>query len=199
MSDPAPGGSGAAAPVVLDALGEAVLVADAGGRVTYLNPAGRRLLGVGLAAARGRPLCGLLGLEEGGDWRALLDVPRRVVGLPAAAGTVDALLSLQPIRAEDGTLAGGAAVLVDISAVAGPDPEDAGAERRFHSLLDAMSELVSVHGPDMEARYVAGRGFGSAAVADAIAVTVPHDELLAVRSQLPDELGSLFTEGEGVR
>lgn len=37
------------------------------------------------------------------------------------------------------------------------------------------------------------------AVTDALATTVPHGELLDLRSQLPDEIGSLFTEGAGVR
>lgn len=37
------------------------------------------------------------------------------------------------------------------------------------------------------------------AVADAIVEANPHEELLAVRSQLSDEVSSPFTEGRGVR
>src|SRR3954454_21719627 len=45
---------------LMDALPDAVVVADASGRVTYANPALRRLLGHDPLAVVGRPLRGVL-------------------------------------------------------------------------------------------------------------------------------------------
>ena len=66
----------------------------------------------------------------------------------------------------------------------------------YEVFLDRVRERDDRDGEGVEnADLVARVG----AVADALATTVPHDELLELCSQLPDRIGSLFTEEQGVR
>lgn len=65
----------------------------------------------------------------------------------------------------------------------------------FEEFTDRVRERTDERGGDPGAGLLERAG----AVTDALATAVPHGELLDLRSQLPDRIGSLFTEGEGVR
>ncbi|WP_290812908.1 DUF2267 domain-containing protein [Halovivax sp.] len=56
---------------------------------------------------------------------------------------------------------------------------------------DRVRERLDERGAESDGEILARAG----AVTDALATTVPHDELLDLRSQLPDRIGSLFTGG----
>lgn len=77
---------------------------------------------------------------------------------------------------------------------------DEGAESlSYDAFLERVRERDAESGADGGDRGNDAIQARAGAVADAVAEAVPHDEQLELRSQLPDELGSLFTEGQGVR
>jgi signal transduction histidine kinase/CheY-like chemotaxis protein len=114
-ADPDPGVLTAA----LEAVTEGVVIADARGVVTFLNPAAERLLRTTAAAVAGRPLAEAVTLPPDGP------VAHRLVPLPAATGG----------------LAGSVVVLADASAAAGTDTGD---RQRLQVQLMQADRMASV-------------------------------------------------------
>ena len=77
---------------VLEAIQDGIYTLDAGGRVTYLNAAAERLLGISREAALGRPFQEVVPRPDGADaWEALLGVledrePRQYLESYASGG-----------------------------------------------------------------------------------------------------------------
>lgn len=112
--------------VTLDSLGEGVLVVDAEGRVSYLNPAAERLTGVAAARAVGRPIESVLPLlaevdpSHGNPVRAALSqagAASEIAGLLPVAGQDPRALegTVACIRTRDGKSGGAVAVLRDVT------------------------------------------------------------------------------------
>lgn len=65
----------------------------------------------------------------------------------------------------------------------------------YEEFIDRVCEREAASGVDRDGDVRERVG----AVADALATTVPYDDLLDLHSQLPERVGSLFTEDQGVR
>ncbi len=112
--------------VTLDSLGEGVLVSDADGRISYLNPAAEQLVGMARKEAIGRSVESVLPLRHEVDTsqanpvRAALQdpsAPARVSGLLPVAGREPRAVegTVATIRARGGQTAGAVAVLRDVT------------------------------------------------------------------------------------
>jgi sigma-B regulation protein RsbU (phosphoserine phosphatase) len=121
--------AGIAAPALLEALPDVVVVVDSAARIVYVNPAVRTLLGREPADLRGRPLTVLVPRElreayETGFGDLLANGPARPPGQPAQIDVLHADGSEVPVEitlswlAEDSQLVGGVlvGVLRDVSA-----------------------------------------------------------------------------------
>lgn len=112
--------------VTLDSLGEGVLVVDADGCITYLNPAAERLTGIARADAAGRAVESVLPLMGEIDGASSHPV-RLALSQPGAAGELSGLLpaagrepravegTVARIRARNGQPGGAVAVLRDVT------------------------------------------------------------------------------------
>lgn len=112
--------------VTLDSLGEGVLVVDADGCITYLNPAAERLTGIARADAAGRVVESVLPLMNEIDGASAHPV-RLALSQPDAAGELSGLLpaagreprvlegTVARMRARNGQPGGAVAVLRDVT------------------------------------------------------------------------------------
>ncbi len=112
--------------VTLDSLGEAVLVVDAYGKISYLNPAAEQLTGFACAAAKGLPVETVLPLLHEVDTAAanpvrgalqLCGVPTCLSGLLPVSGAEPRFVdgTVAKILGHDGKPGGAVAVLRDVT------------------------------------------------------------------------------------
>jgi PAS domain S-box-containing protein len=136
------------AATVLAGLSEAVVVADAAGRVVLFNGAAERLYGVAAADVAGRHVADVLVLPDAADHWPSDPEAVQLAGGPLllarhrhrrADGTVfEAEVSLSPVRDPDGTVAGVAGVVRDVTALRA---QQAGAAA-LHAIFDASAEAI---------------------------------------------------------
>src|SRR4029079_1378896 len=119
----------------LQSLAEAIVATDLEGRLTYLNPAAERLLGVARAQAMGRQLEEIVGLVDQNDRKLLADpvhealggsngnphdLSRRAVLLGKSSGEERAIeLAASPIRHPEGEGTGTVVLLHDVTELRG--------------------------------------------------------------------------------
>jgi diguanylate cyclase (GGDEF)-like protein/PAS domain S-box-containing protein len=161
----------------LAAIGEAVITADATGRVTYMNDAACALLGVPLAAVQGQRLQDVLRLENLDGTRAPESLVARCIteravfrqeepcALLRADGVSYVSQTISPVLDSDGALTGIILVLQDASA----------AVARTRDLLqlahhDPLTGLMNRAGFEQHARQVFSRARLSGAPAALIAL-----------------------------
>ena len=145
-------------------IADAVVTADADGRVSWLNPAAERLTGRG-ADAVGRPLVEVLRLLDGGTRRPAVDLEALCRGraddegsgdgtvLLAASGTEIAVEhSAAPIRGPEGRALGAIVVLRDVS-----EQRRLAAELAHLAAHDALTGLVNRRAFDARVDAALGR------------------------------------------
>jgi PAS domain S-box-containing protein len=115
--------------IALSSIGDAVLVADAGGRVTFLNPVAETLTGWGLADAAGRPSSQVFHVVYERTRQPVVDPVADVLG----RGVVVGLASRAVLIARDGT-----ECPIDDSAapIRGPAGDLAGVVLIFHDVTE---------------------------------------------------------------
>ena len=118
----------------LQSIGEGVLVTDAAGRITDMNPVAEGLTGWTLAQARGRPTEKVFALQEEHAGNAIL---RRRSG-----EAVPIENSVSPIRDETGVMAGTVLVFRDISERQKIEQERAAAYEREHAIAESLQRSL---------------------------------------------------------
>ncbi|HKT71498.1 MAG TPA: EAL domain-containing protein [Steroidobacteraceae bacterium] len=138
--------------MALDSLAEAVIVTDAQGRITYLNPAAERVIGSAAPQATGRPLEEIVGFVDETDRRLLSDpvrqaltsgapvnLSRRALLLSRANGSERSIeLSASPIRNESAELTGAVVLLHDVTELRG-----LARQMSYQATHDALTGLVN--------------------------------------------------------
>ena len=147
---------------ILDSMAEAIIVADKDGMIIEANPAACRLLGVNSLRVRVDDWAGTSGLrsadcttplppEANPLARALRgedsDEPELCVRRPDGSGSPVAVTA-RPIRAEDQTISGALVVLSDITERKRAEAELRESDQVFHTLTDAMPQMVWMCSPD---------------------------------------------------
>ncbi|HET9863799.1 MAG TPA: EAL domain-containing protein [Steroidobacteraceae bacterium] len=136
----------------LQSLGEAIVATDLDGRLTFLNPAAEKLLGVQRAQAVGRPLEEVVGLVDQNDRKLLADPVREAIGgngnphnlsrravlLGKASGEERAIeLAASPLRV-DGQVSGAVVLLHDVTELRGLHRQ-----MSYQATHDALTGLVN--------------------------------------------------------
>jgi hypothetical protein len=138
---------------LLDSLGEAVIASDSDHRIVYWNGAAEALFGWGAAEAVGRPDIELLprrpsreqnaailtGLVHGRPWAAEVEIrSRHGVDIPV-------LMTVGPVRGEDGATAGVVAVVTDLRRLRASEAK----ARRAH-VMDVVARMASGLGEEID-------------------------------------------------
>ena len=137
----------------MQSLGEAIVATDLEGRLTYLNPAAEKLLGVSRVQAVGRLLEEVVGLMDENDRKLLADPVREAVGggngnphnfsrravlLGKASGEERAIeLAASPLRV-DNELVGAVVLMHDVTELRGPHRQ-----MSYQATHDALTGLVN--------------------------------------------------------
>jgi len=142
----------------LDSIGDAVVVTDAEGRVTRMNPVAEALTGWPLADAQGQPLATIFRIENARTGEPVESPVARVlregvvVGLAnhtrllARDGSMRQIAdSAAPIRAGDGTSQGVVMVFRDVTEDYARREELRASEERLRLLSDATSVGLLIH------------------------------------------------------
>lgn len=153
--------------VTLNCIGDGVIVTDAEGRVTLLNPISQAMTGWTLEDATGAPLQDVFRIVneytrhpvENPALRALREGV--VVGLAnhtllvAKDGTERPIDdSAAPVRADEGALLGAVLVFRDVTQRQHTEKQLRRSERQFRQLADAMPQIVWTAGPDGDIDYM---------------------------------------------
>jgi len=112
----------------LDAIAEAVVVADGGGAITFLNPVGERLSGHAFEQVRGTALAALFEFDSAADREAFGEVaarclrdgvaavsPRPLAVRGAGGSRHDLRVSASPVRVDGGAIDGVVLALTDVT------------------------------------------------------------------------------------
>ncbi len=188
--------------VTLESIGDAVVVTDAAGAVTFLNPVAAVLTGWGPADAVGRPLAEVFRIVHEGT-REPVESPvatvfreNRVVEL----ANHTALLardgrefpiedSAAPIPGDGGAVGGAVLVFRDVTGRKRQDAALRASEARFRELADAMPQVVYALRPDGSAEYVNRRWHEYTGLPEG----EPFDLARVIH---PDDLPALLRAGE---
>jgi diguanylate cyclase (GGDEF)-like protein/PAS domain S-box-containing protein len=138
--------------LALDSLAEAIITTDAGGHITYLNPAAERLTGSAISQASGKTLEDIVGFVDETDRRLLSDpvkqaltsgapvnLSRRALLLSRANGSERSIeLSASPIRNASKELLGAVVLLHDVTELRG-----LARQMSYQATHDALTGLVN--------------------------------------------------------
>jgi len=138
----------------MQSLAEAIVTTNIEGRLTYLNPAAERLLGVSRAQAAGRLLEEIVGLMDQNDRKSLADpvkeaigggngaphnLVRRAVLLGKPSGEERAIeIAASPLIDENGELSGAVVLLHDVTELRGLHRQ-----MSYQATHDALTGLVN--------------------------------------------------------
>ena len=151
--------------ITLDSIGDGVLVTDANGCITILNPVSERLTGWTQAEANGRPVAEVFKIINQ-ETRKPAFLP---VGSTLAKGTIQGLAnhtvlisrdgsehpiadSCAPIRDLDGIIVGAVLVFRDVTKEYAAQAAIQESAKRVQSILDSVSE--GIHGVDKAGRIM---------------------------------------------
>ena len=153
--------------VILASIGDAVVVTDEAGRISYMNPVAQALTGWPDDEARGRPLKAVFQVMEEGSRLPVEDPVARVLREGAAVGLADhAVLiardgaerriadSAAPIRHGDGPVQGVVLVFHDVSERREAEIALAESQARFRMVLEGLPQLVWTCLPDGRCDYL---------------------------------------------
>jgi diguanylate cyclase (GGDEF)-like protein/PAS domain S-box-containing protein len=138
--------------LALDSLAEAIIATDAGGLITYINPAAERLTGSPAGSAIGKTLEDIVGFVDETDRRLLSDpvrqaltsgapvnLSRRALLLSRANGSERSIeLSASPIRNDAKELIGAVVLLHDVTELRG-----LARQMSYQATHDALTGLVN--------------------------------------------------------
>jgi diguanylate cyclase (GGDEF)-like protein/PAS domain S-box-containing protein len=138
--------------LALDSLAEAIIMTDAAGLITYMNPAAERLLGSAASAAVGKSLEEIVGLVDETDRRLLSDpvrqaltsaapvnLSRRALLLSRSTGSERSIeLSASPVRNDMKELIGAVVLLHDVTELRG-----LARQMSYQATHDALTGLVN--------------------------------------------------------
>jgi diguanylate cyclase (GGDEF)-like protein/PAS domain S-box-containing protein len=136
----------------LDSLAEAIIATDTDGRITYLNGAAEKLVGVAADSSIGKPLEEIIALVDETDRRLLSDpvkqalttgapvnLSRRALLLSKASGAERSIeLSASPIRDGDKHVTGAVVLLHDVTELRG-----LARQMSYQATHDALTGLVN--------------------------------------------------------
>ncbi|MBI4978025.1 MAG: PAS domain S-box protein [Spirochaetes bacterium] len=142
----------------LHSIGDAVIVADAGGSVTRMNPVAEHLTGWKVTEARGRPLIEIFRIVNAHSRKPVADPVARVVATGNVVGLANHTVLIArdgverqiadsgaPIRDAAGSIVGVVLVFRDVTDDYAMLERIAASEERMSSLFTNMSEGVALH------------------------------------------------------
>jgi len=151
--------------VTLDSIGDAVIVTDLVGIVTFLNPAAEALTGWSRDEALGRPLARVFSILSASDRHLIADPVARVIGAVDLAGRDEPLLLVgrdgrewpvtgraTAIRDRAGRLFGVVLTFEDCSERRAAELSLAAERRLLRTLLDTLPDLIWLK--DVEGRFL---------------------------------------------
>jgi diguanylate cyclase (GGDEF)-like protein/PAS domain S-box-containing protein len=147
--------------VLLDLVGDAVIAADAHGRVSYVNAAAQRLYHVDAYGLLGERLQRVVGLPPDqklpdGSLASSQAPLRFAAPLQLPGRRADVVTTITPTVNEAGAVEGWSAVVMDITEIVVAERALSASQRRFSSLVEQLSEMVSVHARDGRVLFVTG-------------------------------------------
>jgi putative two-component system response regulator len=146
---------------LVESSGEAVLGVSPEGFITYWTTGAEALLGYTHEEAVGKPVSMLsppARLEEYGELRRHVEGGQRIERIETDRLTKDGRvltveLSISPIRGEDGDFTGAVGIMRDLTGQRAAEEALRASERRYQSLVEALSEGVVMH--DLDGRLLA--------------------------------------------